>query len=241
MKISKRTISLILSGAAVFGVGLTGWLSVKCHDNAKEKTEKLDKVIAYGPAVFVAVATGACIIGAQHVNAQEIATLTATCSCIAANKTKIQETLTQQIGPEQAREVTKNDTISFNKKRSIEATGNGTLLCYEEYSARFFYSSLEAVQKAEEKLTDRYQKGYSISLNDFYDLLGIERSAFGKMWGWIPEFDIRDKNGERKHYDSNPLCFDDYFALDEETNKQVLIIRMYNFPSSNWYDDTPPF
>lgn len=236
MKISKQTISLILSLVSIAGVGLTSWLSVKGRDKAVDKEGKKEKLKCYVPAIISGIGTSACIFGAHHISAKEIAKITAACSAITASNNTLQNALKENLGEEKAKKIIKDsvkESITVPKKRSIESTGNGSLLCYESYSSRLFYSSMQAVQEAEAKLSKRYLNGYAITLNDFYDYLGISRSTYGEQWGWVPELDMYHP----EYYDDNPLCFDDYLAEDDETGKPVYIIALYNYPLGNWMDE----
>ena len=233
--ISKKTISLVLSLMSIGGVGLTSALSVKCSKKVEDGMTKGEKAKCYIPAILSGIGTSACILGIFGVSRKEIAAVTAACSYITANKDAIESKIAEKYGTDALKTVKHeaSEKISLTGNRSIERTGRGNLLCYEEYSGRLFYSSMDAVQEAEMKLSERYRNGHRICLNDFYDYLNIEKTTFGNNWGWMP--DIRPV--EMKFYDDNPLCFDDRLVEDTETGKPVLIITMYNYPSNNWMSD----
>lgn len=234
MVITKKTISLALSLVSILGVGMTSILSIKGHEKASAETDEKAKIKHYIPPIVSGVVTSACILGAYGASASEIATLTAACSCLTANKSKIEQVISDKLGPEELKDIKKQALPVVPVQRTVEDTGYGSLLCFEEYSARFFYSSMEAVEDAEKKLSSRYRNGHRISLNDFYDYLGIQRTTFGNNWGWVPD----PSTFNPRYYDDNPLCFDDQIVEDSITKKAVRLITFYNFPTSNWmYDE----
>ena len=72
---------------------------------------------------------------------------------------------------------------------SIEYTGKGNILCYDGYGGRWFRSSVEAVQEAVDHFIEEYEKGYVLSYNDLYLLLGMAESDFGEQYGYSPSED----------------------------------------------------
>ena len=97
-KLNKRMITMGLSLLGVAGVGVTSLVSIKCHEKAKTKTTKKEKMIAYAPAIGVGVAASACILGSHYIDAKEIAALTATCGYLASNKQKIEGFIKEKFG-----------------------------------------------------------------------------------------------------------------------------------------------
>ena len=66
-----------------------------------------------------------------------------------------------------------------------ESTGN-LVLFYDNYSKRYFESTVEQVINAEYHLNRNYiLRGYSV-LNELYDFLGLEPVDFGNDMGWAP-------------------------------------------------------
>lgn len=237
MLISKRTISLMLSLISVAGVGLTGFLSVKGHEQSIKVEDKKEKTKKYIPAIIAGTVTSACILGSYGISRKEIVALTATCGYLTANKDSLEKAIKNKFGDDQLKEI-KKETFAIPGKRYIEDSGNGNLLCFEENSGRLFWSSVKAVTEAERKLTERFRNGHRICMNDFYAYLNIEQTTYGENFGWIPELDQYSRESETFYpaymYDDNPLCFDDRFEEDVETGKPVYIISMYNYPVNNW-------
>lgn len=245
MKIGTRWISLGLSLLGVGGVAITSWLSVKCHEKAKEKEDKKEKIFAYAPAFISGIGTSACILGSHHVNRKEIAALTASCTYLAANRDKIEQKIKDRFGAETlkdvktqanaeaakegSREITTTKTKTMlPHKSSIEWTGKGPLKCFEGYSGRYFYSSLEEVVAAEKRLNSRLHDGEYVCLNDFYKELGIAVTHFGNTFGWPASEDYYDISLEE------PIEFENTIVDDDFSGEKVLIIDVYTYPMEDW-------
>ena len=65
-----------------------------------------------------------------------------------------------------------------------------TMMFFDEYSGRFFESTIEQVVIAEYSLNRNFtQRGYAY-LNEFYEFLGLEKTDFGQTVGWVIEDEI---------------------------------------------------
>ena len=225
---NKRTLPAILSGIAVVGVGATGYLSAKCTKKAETKTTTKDKVIAYAPAIASGVGTAACIIGSHYISAKEIATLSAAATYAITNRDKLKKAIEQRYGKDELKDICESN-CEIPSKQNIEWTGHGTLKCLEGYSGRMFYSSLEAVKEAEEKLSKMFSDGVYLSLNDFYEFLGIQKTHFGNQFGWVPHTDYYEYDGE------HPIEFKNSIMKDKDGNP-VLVIDVYTYPMEGWLE-----
>lgn len=82
-----------------------------------------------------------------------------------------------------------------------EKTGYGYELFIEGFSGRSFYSSKEAVLRAERRLNESFQiRGYAY-LNDFYSYLGISKTEIGMHLGWcaVPNVELIGQEIEFDH------------------------------------------
>ena len=83
------------------------------------------------------------------------------------------------------------------KLQTIEDTGYGNLLCYEDYGARIFLSSEEEVRAGVKRFVDNYNRMCRMfdedpkheyfevmNWNDLYHELHIVESFFGNTWGY---------------------------------------------------------
>lgn len=174
-----KLIRLALSWIGVAGVGITSWLSVKCSKKAEKETDPKKKMLCYAPAIVSGVATSFCILKPTYMADKEIAALAAGCAYVAQNKGKLALPGTKTAEQEKAQ----NDIAPW-EGHCVEWTGKGTVLCFDEFAGRMFYSCEKAVNEAVDALNDRFVEGEFLTLNDFYRCLGISRTDFGEEYGW---------------------------------------------------------
>lgn len=221
---NNRWITLGLSLLGVGGVGLTSWLSIKCHEKAKDKEDTKEKLIAYAPAIVSGLGTSACILGSHHISNKEIAALTASCAYLASNREKIETKIKEKFGDkkllEVKKEVGKELTISDSGSRKgicYEKTGKGNVRFLSYDQGRYFLSSLDEVQKADRMINHMCSKGIIPTWNDYYDLLGLQNTRWGEEY-IIPD----DKWGTGWNMDK-PVQFD-YIEWNDEEGKECYII-----------------
>lgn len=211
LKDFKRFVSAkspeILTGIGIAGMITTTVLAVRATPKAmslieeKKNEEWIDELspleivkIAwkpYIPAIVTGATSVACIIGASSVNAKRNAALTAAYKLSETALTEYREKVVETIGEKKeqivrdkvAEERVKKNPVSKNE---VIVTGNGKTLCFDPISGRYFMSSIEAIKRAENELNKQLIHdifGY-VSLNDFYDELGLDRTIVGNDLGW---------------------------------------------------------
>lgn len=215
MIFNRNVIRLVLTTIGVIGVPITSWLSIKCHEKAKDEETTEGKIKQYIPAVVTGFATAASIIGSHRASSKEIATLTATATFAVTNRNKLEEAVKPYMKKEEVKQIAAE---SVSKGQSIEATGYGNVKFLDGYSGRLFYSSLEAVKRAEAKVNKMLNNGEYINLNDFYSFLNIEQTDFGFERGWAPTDDWFPT-----WFEDNAIGFDNTIVNDKDGNPMMLI------------------
>lgn len=194
----RRNSSTILTCVGAIGVVATSVMAVKATPKAlqlidkaeEEKGEKLSKwetvKVAgpvYIPATITGAATVACIVGSNVINKRQQATLMSAYALLDNSykeyKKKVDELYGEEAGEKVREEIAKD-----------KYAGDGTLeddskeLFYDFYSGRYFESTQEDVLKAE-YMTNRelYVTGY-VSVNDFYEYLGLPTRPEYDEIGW---------------------------------------------------------
>ena len=218
-----RLIRLAMGWLGVAGVGITSWLSVKCSKKAEKETDPKKKLLAYAPAIASGVATSFCIMKPLYMADKEIAALAAGCAYMATNKNKL--ALPGTKAAEKEKESADRTEVAPWESPSVEWTGKGTLLCFEGYSGRLFYSSRAAVEEAEQKFNDRFAEGEYLSLNDLYKLFGISETHFGEQYGWAANSDYYD----------GPIEFRNTETVTEHGEK-MLVIEIFTYPMECWME-----
>lgn len=151
---------------------------------------------AYIPAVLVGASTIACIFGANILNKHKQASLASAYALIDNSyrqyKNKVKELYGEEthnniidaIAKEQPKEVhiTAGGVIS-NYTQEIESDSEPRLF-YDEYSERYFESTIEKVLLAEYHLNRNYILRGFARLNEFYEFLGLEPKDYGDAVGW---------------------------------------------------------
>ena len=237
MVINRRIIRLALTIVGVAGIPLTSYLSIRGHEKARTVEGKKEKFKCYIPAIVVGVVSGGCIVGRDIDTSKEIAALATTATYAVANRDKLEKKLGEFMPEEELKKFKEENekealvpVEEHCKKQNVEWTGYGTLKVLEGYTGRQFYSSMEKVYEAEEKLTKRYQSGEYICMNDFYHLLGIQETHYGHQWGWVPQEEYYP------HWlEDNPLGFENKLVDDDEGNP-MLIIEIYTYPMECWME-----
>lgn len=195
----------ILMGFGIAGMLTTTVLAVKATPKAmklieeKKKetgTDKLkvvDTVKAtwkcYIPAAATALVSVTCLVGSSKVSNKRNAVL-ATAYKIAENahneyRQKVIETIgekkEQLVRDEIAKDKIEKNPVNNN---AVIITGKGETLFYESLSGRYFKSDIDKIRKIENELNRRMRNENYISLNEFYDELGLEHNKLGDDLGW---------------------------------------------------------
>lgn len=198
--------SLILSCVSIAGVVLTGFLSSKAMYNTmndinkKEKTTNngIDKkdiakiaIPKYIPVILTGTSTIVCILGNYRINKNYRQSLIGAYALLETTLRDYKKKVIEVCGEE-----TNDDIIQKIAIDKCDMTGacvpcyenlpiNGEkMLFYDDSSDRYFESTIEAVQNAEYHLNRNFVLRGSVSLNDFYEFLGLDKTKNGKILGW---------------------------------------------------------
>lgn len=239
MKIRKDTVLSIIAGVGVVATAVTAIFGTKRYleklnaldmekvREAPKKEKAIEAVKSFAP---LAVATGGtifCIAKANKSATKVIAGLSAAAGYLATNRDRLKEALKNSTG-----ETVLPCDMPYLQKGSIEATGNGNLLCFEGYSGRQFYSSEEAVREAVGRFQSRFLGGEYLSLNDLYEELDISTSHFGHQFGWPANPDYYDTN-----IDIEVTRLDYYIKPDGTlASEPCLVIDIYTYPMECWME-----
>ena len=102
----------------------------------------------------------------------------------------------------------------------IVRTGKGIQLCYDMFSGRYFYSSVEAIRTAESTLNKALVSGDGVTLNELYYELGLPEIKMGEAFG-------RQLYSDREHCVDIRLTFD---AQEINGELKVVCILDYDAP-----------
>lgn len=200
----------ILTGIGIAGMITTTVLAVKATPKAMELieerknevwTDKLSPLEVvkvawkpYVPAIVTGVTSTFCLIGASSVHLKRNAALATAYKLSETALTEYREKVIETIG--EKKEQTVRDKVAEERvkknpvsKNEVIVTNTGKTLCFDPISARYFYSSIEKIKRAENELNKEMLHAFSgyVSLNDFYDEIGLDHTSVGDDLGWNTE------------------------------------------------------
>ena len=194
----KRNSSTILTCVGAIGVIATSVMAVKATPKAmmkleeakKEKGDELttsEKIVVAGPtyipSIVAGVSTIACIFGANILNKRQQAALMSAYALL-DNSYKDYKKKTQELYGEDADIRIRNEIAKDKCKENDLELGDDKLLFFDDYSGRYFESTMENVVKAEYELNRKISLWGGAYLNEFYEFLGLEPTDFGDAVGW---------------------------------------------------------
>ena len=198
----------ILIGIGITGMITTTVLAVKATPKAlqlmEEKKQKLEVETltpvetvkttwkCYVPAAVTGAVSVACLIGSHSVNAKRNAALATAYKLSETAFSEYREKVVETIGEKKekvVRDKVSEEQVKNNPVTNTEiiVTGRGSTLCFDPLSSRYFYSDLEKIHRAANKLnydinTNPFDQG--VTVNDFYSELGIPGTVTGDSLGW---------------------------------------------------------
>ena len=194
----------ILMGLGIAGMLTTTVLAVKATPKAlrlieeKKKEEGVEKLSVgetvkttykcYLPAAGVALASTGCLIGSTSISVRRNAALATAYKIVETGYKEYKEQVIETLGEkkeEQIREAIVQKKIDENpvSKNQVIVLGGDTL-CYDVWSGRYFKSDIDKIKRAINELNRTMTYDNYVSLNDFYDLLGLETTKQGELLGW---------------------------------------------------------
>lgn len=235
----------ILIGIGITGMITTTVLAVKATpkalsliDEAKEKKDKkaeftkMDAVKAgwkpYVPAAVTGVFSIACVVGASSVHAKRNAALASAYQISTTALRDYREKVVETIGEKKEHAI--RDKVAKEKMEknpssgsAIIVTGGGNTLFYDSHSDRYFRSDIDKIKRAVNELNHRMTFGGEmyISLNDFYDEIGLKHTDTGDIVGWRPDKGLIDIRYGTQLSDNDEPCIviDHLMPPDYDYNK----------------------
>lgn len=213
-RIAKTTTGLLKKKAPAIltGVGIAGFISagimgikvtplaLELIDERKEEleVEELTPVetikttwTCYAPVAGLALVSAACVVGGSTISAKRSAALATAYALSEGTLKEYKDKVVETIGEKKEKEVRDaiaKDRIEKNPVVSDKVfnTGKGNTLCYDGFSGvgGYFRSDIEVIRKAVNEVNRRLLLDNYISLNDFYEEIGLEPTKLGYTLGW---------------------------------------------------------
>lgn len=190
----------ILTGVAVVGCAATAYFTAKATLQAKEKLEemkeeelttkeKAKKILPiYIPAITAFLATSACVIGAHTIDTKRQMALVSAYSLSTEALKDVEEKFKETYGEKKLdklhSEINKDKAVyihELNKDHAIE-TGRGNQLFIDGMSGQIFKSNREHINRVYNDVNSQLNEGFSVSVNDINEMIGIRPMALGDYW-----------------------------------------------------------
>lgn len=203
----QRHSPVIMTGLGVAGVVTTTIFAVKATPKAMRLIEEANEVLSeddilspidkvkiawrpYAPAVIMGSLTIACILSAHQINTKRNTALAGLYSLTENRLRDYQRQVVETVGEKKEQEV--RDAVAAKEIEKNPPSGDiitikdGTMLCYESLSGRYFRSDVETIKSVFNELNRKIiSNNYMVVyLNDFYDELGLSPTRVGDMLGW---------------------------------------------------------
>ena len=159
-----------------------------CQLTVPEKIKTCWK--CYIPAAVTGITSIACLVGASSVNSKRNAALAAAYNISTAALTEYKDKVIETVGEKKERAI--RDEIAKDKiekapvhTKEIIMTGKGKTLCYDGIFGRYFESDIDTIRRALNTINREIIHGdMYVSLNDFYDEIGLGPIPIGNDLGW---------------------------------------------------------
>lgn len=196
------TILTFVGGAGVVGTTI---MAVKATPKALERIEaaeeikgekltKLEVVNVAGPVYIPTVITGAatlaCIFGANILNTRKQAALMSAYALLDNSYKEYRNKVTELYGEDadnNVKEAVAKDKYDSDDNKNMDDKMN---LYYDDYSGRYFQATSETILRAENQINRKMSETSSVYLNEYFELVGLERTDYGDYMGWSSWFDI---------------------------------------------------
>lgn len=235
----------ILTGMAVGGTFLTGWLGVKAGANAttiyENKTSVKEDITnkeifectwkCYIPPVAAAVVTSACVIGAHSAHLHNEAILAGVAVLYSSKYRKAEQKLRGLIGNnEVAKEAYEDDN---DRPPWLPVPAEDECVYYEPYSKQYFTANAHTMTYAQLHINKIFQEYGGVTLNDYLNVLpGCTRYPDGKHIGWYQGTDVwEDIWG---FYNDAGHFIDMSFEDQKDGSKYILYSVQPGPPDEDW-------
>lgn len=208
-KYTHRHSPVIMTGIGVAGVVTTAYLAVSAgfkaaraidEDEAKmgisdDPKQRLKEQVRLTWQFYIPpVVTGAATIGAfTYANrlgakrtAAAVSAYTITERAFAQYKDKVVE----ELGPHKEqviRDDIARDMVSKKDSAEVIVVGRGEVLCCEMHTRRYFMCDMEHLRKSMNEINAEINSQLYVSLDEFYDLIGLSPTAHSSELGWDSE------------------------------------------------------
>lgn len=186
------TVVAVMSGisATVTAIRATP-TAVKLIEEAQPKDAWETIKVAYKPYIPTAILLGimvGSVISLHQVGAKRHAALMGLYSLTETTFKNYQKKVVETLGEPKERairdEVAKEKVLNNPPQNNIIVTNGGNVLCLDDVSGQYFRSSVTKIDRVMNEINARLISEEFITLNDFYDELGLRQTSLGEYVGF---------------------------------------------------------
>lgn len=208
---TKEKSPAILIGAGIVGFVTTGVMAYKSapkvnliiEDKEKDAKEnnteftKTDKALVIAktmwPTLAIGLLSAVCIIASGKIASKRAAAFSTALALSEKAFQNYQSETLAKIGEEAEKEIRsavaqKTITDTPKTETNIITKNSDKELCFDCVSGRYFYSTMNEIDAAVNKVNELLLDSDYVSLNDFYDELDIPHIEIGDDLGWDYHF-----------------------------------------------------
>ena len=210
VKATPKAMQLIEEAKEEKGDGLTKWETIQVAGPT------------YIPAALVGIGTITCIFGAHMVNKRTQAVLMSAYALLDQSFKEYKKKVTDIYGTEADQKVRTEIAKDHYDEEEFEdeyEEDDGKILFYDQFSRRYFRSTMEDVLKAEYNTNRQLAVNTGVYLNEFYEFLDIAPITAGQELGWSTGI-------LESHYWANWIEFDhEKFETDDGLEGYIIQMR----------------
>lgn len=210
--------AVMASHATIKAVNVVNEVKPETKKETVKATWKL-----YLPSVAMFVASSACIVSSNKIQAKHFANLAASYELAKLGAKEFKDSVVEKIGEKKTKEIEENVNLKKLETTTppesvdvIPETKNGDTVFMSYYGGRYFKSSREAIEKAFAVLETRLATAAYAPLNELWDLLNLEETQDGDYYGW--------PNGTKIYDEGNGIIWSTGM-MNNDPNKPVSIFR----------------
>lgn len=142
----------------------------------------------YIPAAGALTLSVASIIYAHRINAKRAAALAAAYALTQDRFSDYKEKVAEKLGVKKEQaikdELAQDQVDKSPPNEKMLMVGDGNVLCMDQFTGRYFHSTVEKIKRAENEVNYEILNGGWACLSDFYQRIGLGPTSISEEFGW---------------------------------------------------------
>ena len=160
------------------------------HADPRVRLKERGKLVwkEFIPPVVSLAGTISCIICANRIGTRRAAAMAAAYAISQDTFTEYKTKVIEKIGEGKERairdDIARDRVMKNPPPTKLIVTDEMKVICYEQYTGRYFMSSMEDIKFAQNEINYTIINNNYASLSDLYDLIGLNRTSISEEVGW---------------------------------------------------------